>query len=113
MKVLWSLGILLLCSFSLEKDLYVTQTASYYHNKFQGRKTASGVKFDQNKPIAASNIYPLGSKLEVCHIDKCVEVEVLDRISKKYSHRIDLSKSVFSQLADPQIGIIQVQIKQL
>ena len=39
-------------------------TASYYHDKYHGRKTASGETFNQYAVTAASNKYKLGSRLE-------------------------------------------------
>ena len=39
--------------------------ASYYHNKFNGRKTASGKRFDNNKYTAAHRSLPFGTKLRI------------------------------------------------
>lgn len=90
-----------------------TAIASFYHNKFQGRKTADGSNFDQNKFTAASNQFPLGTHLKVTHQNKSVEVKVSDRISKKYSSRIDLSKAAFKELAHTDQGLIEVEIQKL
>src|SRR5688572_14612837 len=36
--------------------------ASYYHNKFNGKRTASGKRFDNNKYTAAHRKFPFGTK---------------------------------------------------
>jgi len=45
-------------------------TASYYHQKFHGRKTATGEKFDINGMTAASNSLPLGTLVKVTNLKK-------------------------------------------
>ena len=45
-----------------------TGVASYYHSKFQGRVTASGELYDQEKLTAAHNRLPLGTKIKVTNI---------------------------------------------
>src|SRR5215210_6763328 len=42
--------------------------ASYYADKFQGRPTASGEPFDQNKMTAAHRTLPFGTKVRVTHV---------------------------------------------
>jgi rare lipoprotein A len=44
--------------------------ASYYHDKFNGRKTASGVKFDNSKLTAAHKKLPFGTKLKITNEKK-------------------------------------------
>jgi rare lipoprotein A (peptidoglycan hydrolase) len=43
-------------------------TASFYSNKFQGRKTANGEIFDQKKMTAACNVLPLGTWIRVTNL---------------------------------------------
>lgn len=46
--------------------LYKTDThASYYHDKFNGRKTASGKRFNNEELTAAHKKLPFGTKLRI------------------------------------------------
>ena len=55
--------------------------ASYYHDKFNGRKTASGEKFDNNLYTAAHKTLKFGTKIRVTNTvnDSSVIVTVNDR----------------------------------
>lgn len=68
--------------------------ASFYGDGFQGRRTASGERFDQAKPTAASKDLPLGTRAEVTHLEtgRSVEVTVNDRGPYVEGRIIDLSK---------------------
>jgi len=90
--------------------------ASFYHNKFEGRKTASGEIFSQNKLTAASNHYKLGTVLIVMDeiTGNFVIVTVNDRMAEKHTNkRIDLSKKAFRKIANTNKGIIKVKIVEL
>jgi hypothetical protein len=72
-------------------------------------RMADGSYFDPNDPtIAATNGWPLGTRLRVCYLERCIEVEVRDRGA--FSHALDLSYAAFSQLAPPSAGVITVTI---
>lgn len=90
-------------------------TASYYHKKFEGRKTASGAKYDGKKLTAASNKYKLGTKLLIINKSngKSVIVEVNDRTAKSKSHRIDLSRSAFKKIAELDKGLQKIKVIEL
>ncbi|NBO23315.1 hypothetical protein EBU94_08265 [bacterium] len=84
-----------------------TGIASYYHNKFVGRKTASGEKFTQTKLTAACNFYELGTKLKVTNLenDSSIIVTINDRMGHK-KRIIDLTKKqswFLMKLLRPQI----------
>lgn len=90
--------------------------ASYYNNKYDGRKTASGEIFKQDSLTCASNKHPLGTVIKVTNTKngRSVDVKVNDRLSKKYSERIDLSKKAFSLIAENvKEGIIEVEIREI
>lgn len=89
--------------------------ASYYHDKFHGRRTASGDIFKQTKYTCASNFYNLGDSVKVINIEnnKSVNVLVNDRISIKYSDRIDLSKTAFKEIGDLKSGILPVTVEKI
>ncbi|NRA36541.1 MAG: septal ring lytic transglycosylase RlpA family protein, partial [Planctomycetes bacterium] len=67
--------------------------ASYYANKFHGRKTASGEKYHKNKYTAAHKKLAFGTKLLVRNVKngKTVEVVVNDRGPFVRGRIIDLS----------------------
>ncbi len=73
---------------------------------------ADGSYFDPNDPtIAAANDWPLGTWLQVCYLERCIEVQVRDRGA--FSHALDLSYAAFSRLAPPSTGLITVTISKL
>src|SRR4051812_31118660 len=55
--------------------------ASYYADFFDGRKTASGERYDPNKMTAANRTLPLGTKVRIRRVDtgRTVVVTVNDR----------------------------------
>lgn len=88
--------------------------ASYYHNKFNGRKTASGEIFSQKQFTAACNVYPLGTLLLVTNTKngKSVVVKVNDRIGTK-KRIIDLSLAAAKELGFVSNGITNVTISKI
>jgi rare lipoprotein A len=87
--------------------------ASYYADKFNGRRTTSGTKFDNNKYTAAHKKFPFGTKLKVTNEKngKSVIVEVTDRGPFVKSREIDLSKRAFMDIAaNKDSGGLQVTI---
>lgn len=74
--------------------------ASYYADKFNGKRTASGAKFDNNKYTAAHKKLPFGTKVKVTNEKngKWVIVEITDRGPFVKSREIDLSKRAFMDI---------------
>jgi len=74
--------------------------ASYYADKFHGKKMASGIRYDRNKFTAAHKKLPFGTKLRVTNEanGKSVIVEVTDRGPFVRSREIDLSKRAFMEI---------------
>ena len=79
---------------SIWKVFKETARASYYAEKFNGRRTASGKIFNMNKLSVAHKKLPFGTMLRVTDISsgKSVIVEVTDRGPFVKSREIDLSK---------------------
>ncbi|WP_308992515.1 septal ring lytic transglycosylase RlpA family protein [Mariniflexile litorale] len=75
--------------------------ASYYHDKFNGRKTASGEKFDNNLYTAAHKTLKFGTKIKVTNTvnGESVIVTVNDRGPFVKNREIDLSKKAFMEIA--------------
>jgi rare lipoprotein A len=84
--------------------------ASYYHDKFNGRKTASGEVFDNNKLTAAHRSLKFGTIVKVTNIknSKSVEVRIIDRGPFVRGREIDLSKKAFNQIGSIKSGILEV-----
>lgn len=76
--------------------------ASYYHNKFNGKRTSSGKRFDNNKYTAAHRKFPFGTKLRITNEKngKSVIVEVIDRGPFSKGREIDLTRKAFMEIAD-------------
>ncbi|MCG3862696.1 MULTISPECIES: septal ring lytic transglycosylase RlpA family protein [unclassified Photobacterium] len=89
--------------------------ASYYANKYQGRKTASGQRFDQNKPTAAHRTLPFGTQVKVTNLanSKSVVVTVNDRGPFTKGRVIDLSRSAFSAIGNTASGVLKVKVETL
>ncbi|HOZ85332.1 MAG TPA: septal ring lytic transglycosylase RlpA family protein [Niabella sp.] len=90
-----------------------SQKASYYHSKFNGRKTATGDIYRDYLLTAASNIYKLGTRLLVTNkkTGKSVKVVVNDRMAPGIKGRVDLSKSAFQKIAHTSHGVVPVEIE--
>jgi rare lipoprotein A len=88
--------------------------ASYYASKFNGRRTASGKKFDNSKYTAAHRKLPFGTKLRVTNEvnGKCVIVEVTDRGPFTKGREIDISRRAFMDIAHNKgSGAVNVTIE--
>lgn len=88
--------------------------ASYYHDKFNGRKTASGEVFNNKKQTAAHKKLPFGTTLKVTNRanGKWVLVIVNDRGPFSKGREIDLSKKAFMDITDnPSKGTLTVDIE--
>ena len=88
--------------------------ASYYHDKFNGRKTASGKKFNNNDLTAAHKTFPFGTKLKITNEinKKFVLVEITDRGPFVKGREIDLSKRAFMNIAsNKKSGVVYVTIE--
>ncbi|MBF6641302.1 septal ring lytic transglycosylase RlpA family protein [Flavobacterium sp. J49] len=88
--------------------------ASYYHNKFNGRRTASGKRFDNNKYTAAHKKLPFGTIVKVTNEanGKSVVVEITDRGPFSKVREIDLSRRAFMDIAsNKNSGSVIVKIE--
>jgi rare lipoprotein A len=75
--------------------------ASYYADKFHGKKTSSGKKYNKNKYTAAHKKLPFGTIVKVTNEvnGKSVTVEITDRGPFVRAREIDLSKRAFMDIA--------------
>ena len=90
-----------------------TGVASWYGRAWQGRRTASGARFDARKLTAAHRSLPLNSKARVTNLmnGRSVEVTINDR-GPYVGHRlIDLSAEAAKQLGMTHQGVAPVQVE--
>lgn len=87
--------------------------ASYYHDKFQNRLTASGEKFDQKKMTAAHNGLPLNTWIRVTNLNnkRSVIVRVNDRLHRKNTRLVDLSNTAAKNLGYLGKGLTRVKVE--
>ncbi len=87
--------------------------ASFYSDKFNGRKTASGEVFNQKNLTAACNQLPLGTKIKVTNIKNgdSVIVKVNDRLHPKMKRVVDLSKSAAKKIGLTTQGVTRVKVE--
>ncbi len=87
--------------------------ASYYAEKFHGKKTASGEIFDMNSLTAAHRTLPFGTICKVTNLEnnKSVIVRINDRGPFIESRILDLSKGAARAIDGLAAGIIKVKIE--
>ena len=100
---------------NLKFKLYKKQAhASYYHDRFNGRKTASGIKFDNKKNTAAHKKLPFGTIVRVTNEvnGKSVIVQITDRGPYSRAREIDLSKKAFMEITgNKNSGVVFVTME--
>ncbi|WP_428223715.1 septal ring lytic transglycosylase RlpA family protein [Flavobacterium sp.] len=99
-------------SLSIETGLYNYKlykskgTASYYANRFNGKRTASGERYYSDKLTAAHRRLSFGTKLRVTNLrnGRSIIVKVNDRGPHHRGREIDLSRKAFKYLANGNGG---------
>ncbi|MHB8056381.1 MAG: septal ring lytic transglycosylase RlpA family protein [Desulfuromonadaceae bacterium] len=86
--------------------------ASYYARRFEGRRTASGQRYNPNKLTGAHQSLPLGTVVRVVNPATRQEVHVTinDRCAPKSFHFIDLSRAAAKKIGLWGKGKIKVVI---
>jgi rare lipoprotein A len=112
-RVLVVLLCSLLCFSSCSRRITENGKASYYADKFEGRKTASGETFRQNGLTAAHRTLPFGTKVTVINISngKSVKVRINDRGPFSQGRVIDLSKKAAKRIGMLTTGVAVVEVK--
>ncbi|WP_262148518.1 septal ring lytic transglycosylase RlpA family protein [Chryseobacterium foetidum] len=92
-------------------DARKTSYASYYHDKFNGKKTASGEVFDNSKLTAANRTLPFGTLVKVTNLNNGEEVivRINDRGPYHSSRALDLSKAAFDEIGNIASGKIPIE----
>lgn len=104
----------LLFSFAKVEPFTQVGRASYYANKFEGRRTSSGEVFKQNQLTAAHKSLPFGTMVKVTNVnnDSTVVVKINDRLSKSSASVIDLTTKAAKQLNFIRHGHAKVKIEE-
>lgn len=89
--------------------------ASFYHNKFEGRKTANGEIFSQKKLTAACNTLPLNCWVRVTNIrnNRSIILRITDRMHHLNKRLIDLSHIAAKTLGYTGHGLTRVKVEYL
>jgi rare lipoprotein A len=89
--------------------------ASYYHDRFHGRKTASGQRYNRNQYTAAHKTLPLGTKLEVTNTrtGRSIVVKVNDRGPYAKGRVLDLSREAARELGMINRGVAPIKFRVL
>jgi len=90
-------------------------TASYYADKFNGRKTANDEIFSQKKMTAACNVLPMGTWIKVTNLKnkKSVIVRTNDRLHPRMKRIVDLSRIAAQKLGYIGLGLVRVKVEVL
>jgi rare lipoprotein A len=93
-----------------------TGQASYYGAKFNGRRTASGERYDPRKFTAAHKSLPLGTIIRVTRTSggkdgPSVEVRVNDRCGCSHGRIVDLSAAAAQRLHMLNDGVAAVRLE--
>ena len=85
--------------------------ASYYHDKYHGRKTASGVIYNRDSLTCAHKTLPFGTKLLVKNLanNKEITVIVTDRGPFIKNREIDLSYAAADSIDMIPQGVQKVE----
>ena len=89
--------------------------ASWYGKRWQGRRTASGARYDRHHLTAAHRTAPFGTQALVTNLanGRVVRVRITDRGPHTRKRILDLSYEAARQLAMLQTGTTRVQVEWL
>ena len=114
MRIKGLLLLFIICNL-FSSCLYTTKKgyASYYADFYEGRKTANGEVFKNNKITAAHKKLPFGTKVEVTNLknNKSIVVRITDRGPFVKGRIIDLTKSAAKEIDMISDGVVKVKIR--
>jgi rare lipoprotein A len=88
-------------------------TATFYSNRFEGKKTASGEVYDKKALTAAHPRYAFGTRLRVTNLEngKSAVVTVNDRMKRTAQGVIEVTPRVASLLGFTKAGTARVRVE--
>jgi rare lipoprotein A len=92
-----------------------TGIASFYGSAHQGKRTASGERFDQHDLTAAHRRLPFGTRVKITNLsnDRSVVVRINDRGPHTRNRLVDVSRAAAEQLGMIGNGTAKVRIQDL
>lgn len=86
--------------------------ASYYHDDFHGRRTASGEIFRQDQLMAAHPTLPFGTLVQVRNLrnGRSVVVRITDRGPHGRGRIVDVSRAAAAELDMIADGLAEVEL---
>jgi rare lipoprotein A len=89
--------------------------ASYYASRFQGARTASGERYDENALTAAHRSLPFGTRVEVTNLGngRSVVVTITDRGPFAPGRILDVSRRAARTLDFVRDGTARVRVRVL
>jgi len=96
-----------------QSNLYAeTGIASFISDEYDGKMTASGVRYDRNKMAAAHPSLPFGTKILITNLmnNRKVEVIVIDRFHRTTDRIVNVSHRAGVELDLIESGIAKVGI---
>lgn len=90
--------------------------ASYYSSRFNGRRTASGERFDPSAMTAAHMTLPLGTRVRITNLKngQSVVVRINDRGGfRRHGRILDLSPAAARALSMTGAGVARVGLKRI
>ena len=93
--------------------IYQTGEATYYADKFRGRRTASGERYRASRLTAAHRALPFGSRVRVTNQNngRSVTVRINDRGPYVGGRIIDLSSKAARRLRMKRAGVVPVTLE--
>jgi rare lipoprotein A len=113
---IWLIPALAMLAFLPTTTLQANVTdgvASYYGDRFDGRRTASGVRFDKDALTAAHRTLEFGTRVSVTNKanGRSVEVVINDRGPFVRGRTIDLSKAAAREIGMLGRGVAPVSLE--
>ena len=107
-------ALILFSSFLLFSKNYIGY-ASWYGKDFQGKLTASGVRYNMFSYTAAHKYLPLGTVVRITNLKngKFVDVKITDRGPYARGRMIDLSYLAAKKIGLVKSGVAKVSMKVL
>lgn len=98
---------------AVSQNFEETGNCSYYADKFQGRNTSGGDKYDKWAYTGAHRTLPFGTKVVVTNLsnNKKVVVRINDRGPVAKSRVIDISRAAAEDLGIIPMGVVKVIIR--
>lgn len=87
--------------------------AAYYHSALNGRRTASGERYNAAAMTTAHQTLPYGTKVKVTNVknNRSVVVRVNDRGPTQAGRVVDLSRAAAAQLNMLREGLVEVKLE--